>query len=385
MKKVITMVGTSIFENYLKKEEDMEFYTHMKEVRDKKSDEYEEEKDRIKIMKNKINKWIEKNPAQALEMCAEIKSIKKISEEVGDLLEVYFLTSDTILSNVSFELITENWEKFEGIKNFNFHPCEFSKAVIKGLQVKDKKKFLEGMKNLINKLSEISNYYWESIIINITAGYKATVPYLTILAQINKCPIYYIFEETDALIKIPNLPISLDWELFEKYWKKFEMLYQGKILKKNEIPYCFLKESSPLLEEVKINNHWFVSLNPLGEILYQKYQNQFFIFYTTEKVYKDIERQKGIQYILKNKFWNINKRNNKTENKNGHRVYDDGRNPFRIFYFEDEGKIYIYKTFEEHESDYEDYLRNQKFSEEFKKQFIENAKPYKVKKEENNV
>jgi len=90
-------------------------------------------------------------------------------------------------------------------------------AVIKGLQVKNRDEFVRtGMVNLLNRIFRISNDFWDNIIINITAGYKATIPYLTVLAQINKCPIYYIFEDTDALVKIPNIPLNIDWNIFNK-------------------------------------------------------------------------------------------------------------------------------------------------------------------------
>jgi len=384
MKKVIIMVGTSIFENYLKEKDDKELSNYIKDLKNRKSDEYKKEQEIIAAIKNKINNWVDSNYEKSpVELFSEIKSIKKISEEIKEELEIYFLTSDTILSNLVFELIKENWEKFEEIKNFKFYPSEFSEAVIKGLQVQNRKEFSEGMVNLINRVFSIANDCWANVIINITAGYKATIPYLTILAQVNRCPIYYIFEETDALIKISSIPVNIDWKLFEKYWEEFERLNSENTLEKNEISSNFLKECYSLLEEVRINNHWCISLNTLGKILYKKYKSQFFIFYSTKEAYENIEKQRGIKEILVNKFWNFKIRESKTENKNGHIVYDDGNNPFRIFYFEDNGKIYIYQTFE----DKEKYLRSleKPFSKYLKDQFIEKAKPYRIKKGGNNV
>ena len=43
--------------------------------------------------------------------------------------------------------------------------------------------------------------------------------------------------------------------------------------------------------------------------------------------------------------------------KNGHLVFDDGNNQNRIFYFEEDSNIYIYKVFTDH-SKYESYLNS---------------------------
>jgi hypothetical protein len=54
MKKVITMVGTSIFENYMKEKEDKTFSTYIDDVKDKNSDDYKNEKNRIDYIKGKL-------------------------------------------------------------------------------------------------------------------------------------------------------------------------------------------------------------------------------------------------------------------------------------------------------------------------------------------
>jgi hypothetical protein len=238
------------------------------------------------------------------------------------------------------------------------------------------------MTNLINEIYKIAGGYWGNVIINITGGYKATVPYLTILGQVNKCPIYYIFEDTDATIKIPYVPIDIKWDIFDKYWEDFGKIEHPNSLPKNTLNYSFIEDCKFLFEEEKINNETYISLNPLGEIFWRKYKSRFFMFYAPENVYEEIEKQGHIQEILSSKFFKYEIRKNKTETKNNHLVYDDGDNPYRIFYFEEEGKIYIYKTFESH-NEYEDYLTRFEFNENFKNQIKANSKLYK--KEVSNV
>jgi len=208
------------FDNYLQdNKNDSTFKNYERILSGKSAEEYESEKNRIKYLKSKLNKWIDENrESESINnLCAEIKSISKIYEELHEDLDLYFFASDTILSRIVFEIISENCQSFHIISNFKLSPNNSLDAVIKGLQVRNRDDFVRtGMVNLLNRIFRISNDFWDNMIINITAGYKVTIPYLTVLAQINKCPIYYIFEDTDALMKIPDIPLNIDWNVFSE-------------------------------------------------------------------------------------------------------------------------------------------------------------------------
>jgi len=371
MKKIINMVGTSLFENYLRINRDDNFESAYRFFKDNKieADELDKETHRKENIRKvfKTNYFINNSEASA-----EIKSLIKLKEELNEPLEIYLLYSDTALSRISAEIIHDSLSFYDLFKDcLSKHPHK-----IEGLQTDDREKFNKGMINLIATIDNISQGYWVNMIINITAGYKATIPYLTILAQINKCPLFYIFEETDALIKIPYIPIEINWQLFEKYWEFFDKIANPNFISKRELPHDFLSDCSNLLEEIKIDNVNYVALGPVGEMLWRKYKSKFFIFYAPEEVYEKIQGQSQVKRILINKFYKSDERQNKTEIKNEHYVYDDGNNPYRIFYFEKEEKIYIYKTFDKH-SEYEDYLRKVKIDENFKEQIRNQSKVYK--------
>lgn len=296
MKKIITMVGTSIFENYLEDEKnDSEFKNYMKDLKDKKLSEWKSEEDMVSQLKVKLNNWIKNSPEKELiNACAEIKSITKIYEEVRDEIGVYFLTSDTILSNLALEVITENWEKFKDISKFKNYPESSEKAVVGGLQVKDRNKFIqEGMVNLIKRIYDIVEDYWDNVIINITAGYKSTLPFLTILAQINRCPLYYIFEDTDALIKIPYVPLSINWKVFNEN-ESFFFDLEVEDIKELPTGLELRNEVESLVE--KADN--LVSLNPLGVTLWEKYKESFDIFKISDEVKRYYEEKKDRQSII---------------------------------------------------------------------------------------
>jgi hypothetical protein len=255
-------------------------------------------------------------------------------------------------------------------KNLNISVNYDNKNIIKDLQVSDYKRYKKGLIGLLNRLNEFAynGKYFENMVLNITGGFKGVIPYLTIYGQVNNIPLFYIFETTDALIQIPQIPISIDENIFEKDWEIFYTIEKEDVIEKSKLKPSFLKNYENLLE---IEDD-FVSFNPLGKILWDKYNIENFIFYSTNDIFKEIEKQKNICAILKEKFrFNYE---DKTEQKNNHFVYDDGNNPNRIFYFSENGHFYIYKTFENHDK-YEKYLNSKEMS---KEEFMKNATLFKI-------
>lgn len=368
MKKVITMVGTSIFENCLESGIDIkDYYEPLKKRRFK---ECKNEEERIKRLKKKIEDWFDRESNKE-DISAEIKSLVKLKQEIKEDFEIHLLHSDTILSYLAGEIIKE---KLRDINEFADIKEDSIKLInIDSLQVWDRGEFNKGMSNLISEIYQIAQEYWDNIIINITGGYKATIPYLTILAQINRCLIYYIFEDTDALIKIPNIPFSTEWYNLDnliKYEEKLKILEKGidnrddfEKIKNSE----FYKEFSFLIWEDDIDDQTIAALNPIGKIIYEKYKQKYFTFYCTKDTSIRIDSDERLKTIIIKQFSNEQTRRNKTEMKNGHSVYDAGDNPFRFFYTERDGNIYIYKAFNNHD-EYIRYLEKTPYSEDLLKQ-----------------
>ncbi len=377
MMKVVTMVGTSIFENFFENNDNSTVRNYYEDLKNKRENEYARNETKINNIKKEISKWIDKEKDK-FNISAEIKSLTKISEELKEDLEVYLLASDTVLSRLAGEILQEFIPKI-------VPKCEVKKLeIIKDLQIWDRKDFNKGMSNLISKIYEISDEYWDNVVINITGGYKATIPYLTILAQINNCPIYYIFEDTDALIKIPNIPFSkdwFDWEEIAKYNEEFLKLEKGIDSKDDYeklIRSEFYQKYSFL---IWTSEDTFAELNPIGKIIFEKYKTLYFVFYVTKEVEEKIDNDKNLNRLFKEKFWKKEIREEKTQIKNEHYVYDDGNNSLRVFYREVNGILYVYKVFNDHDK-YELYLKQQPFKKEILNQeFFEK----RIKKEVQNV
>jgi putative CRISPR-associated protein (TIGR02619 family) len=371
--KLVTTAGTSLITNIINTlrnrcnltEEEKKALENFSKIFKK---DYNEKNKLLKEYEE-LKNFVKQRITFDVKTSAEIKSIIAIQHSgkfKGYPLEIELIATDSLLSPLCSEILKDLIEKNTNLKvNFN------EKNIIKDLQVTDYKRYKVGLINLLNRLNQIGSNgkYFGDMALNVTGGFKGVIPYMTIFGQVNNIPIFYIFEFTDALIEIPQIPITLNEKLFDKYWSEFYKIEREGIIEKDKLDFKFLKETESLLEIEED----MVTFNPLGKILWDKYKRENFMFFTTEDIFNEINKQKNIKNILKTKF-QLNY-NNKSEIKNGHYVYDDGNNTYRIFYFIDGKDFYIYKTFENHDK-YEKYLneRNNFNKDEFKK----NAKIYKI-------
>jgi putative CRISPR-associated protein (TIGR02619 family) len=264
VKKVITTVGTSLFTNYNEKNKT----TLNAGIQNELYSEYVEWQDEIDEIKEKLIPFAKNDNS-----CAELTSIMKLKEKYGEI-EVYLIATDTIESVVVCEVLEEVLMEKDIEVKFD------DTNIIAGLQVDDYIKFKEGLLHLIQKLYQISEYYYENIVLNITGGYKAIIPYLTIFGQVNNTPLYYIFENSNELISIPQAPINVDWSLFQKYKNIVDALSEIPQIDRWEV---YKRENSieddfpDIIEFIEIDNKQHVTLNAIGEIFYEKFKNYIII------------------------------------------------------------------------------------------------------------
>lgn len=346
MKRVITTVGTSIFKNYNNNNDDI-YYEYIEKKRHR---EWDACKDRLNRIRKPVTDWACENR----DASAEIKSLIKLREMEKDDLEVFLLATDTVVSRFAAEIIKDVLAGNEGI-NVTFNE---NQDVISDLQVEDYGAFVKtGSHEFVRRIIDIAGGFFSDVVFNISGGYKGLIPFMTIMAQINNCDVVYIFEESEALIKIPKTPIKIDYELFDKYYQEIVLLDNAienyEAAKKANYQSFSELEQRGIVEILGTD----AFLSPIGRIFFENYKNQFFVFYCSDEVLEEIQVQNDIKRILTEKFSNEAIRKNKTETKQElqnlsakHTVYDDGDNNNRIYYFEEGGNIYIYKTFEDEEA-----------------------------------
>lgn len=374
--KIITTVGTSIFTN---KKENKAVRTAYKEIPENESaDGWEEQSEagNIKKLATATKHAWENNEDDS----AEIKSILAIARELKEDVEVYLLATDTLLSRLACELVGEwfakNYVEKEPAIDIKFNAQQ---DVIKGLQVENAPSFeKEGLVNLITRFYQLCGDYFGNVVINITGGYKAVIPYLTILGQVNKVPVKYIFEETDTLIEIPLLPLTIDNFLFEKYGKEFCLIETETSLRKQD-HYRFVEDAASCLD---VDVAGEATLNSLGFMLWEKYKSKYFFFYASDEVMTDIKNQPMIKKVISETFCEKPLRDFHIVCEGTHKtVFKQNHNVQRIYYFEDGNRVFIYKTFEDHDA-HERYINDKKtrFVEQFKQRVIKDSTLQKIEK-----
>ncbi|MFN4254817.1 MAG: hypothetical protein ACK4Q5_07415 [Saprospiraceae bacterium] len=201
--KIITTVGTSLITNagrsleHLDKEGFSTDYFKPDNSLYRDNDIGSEEK--------KLEESIEKKGDAA---CAELASLDKI--DPGKKAEVHLLCTETVTSYMCGRVLKAHFEK-KGRNVLLYH--------IEGLKIDKKTEFEEkGIPNLMAKIQNIvGDEKPNKCVLNISGGYKALIPVLTIMGQLYKIPLSYIYEDSKELISITQQGLGVDWAAIEQY------------------------------------------------------------------------------------------------------------------------------------------------------------------------
>jgi hypothetical protein len=151
------------------------------------------------------------------------------------------------------------------------------------LRVDNKEKFeKKGIKNLAEIIYDLSQR--QSVCFNITGGYKALIPYMTIIAQITQTKIYYLYQEDakssngNNLITIPQAPFDVNWSMFEKY-KNILLEMSGNIIEN----WSSWRYEKGLGEDFSLcvyhdEKDDTAMLNGIGDLFLRKYQEWSFVY-----------------------------------------------------------------------------------------------------------
>jgi len=376
MKFVMTPVGTSLFDNFQDASHSgVHLQADREQLQDVSADEWERYQGTVSLIldNRSLHQWIRGTEAAS----AETESAAKIADRIGEPVEVRLLSSDTVVSRLAATLIAEHAE-VEGVEAFRFRP-EYD--VITGLQVKDASTFeTTGLRGLVDRLDTliVDHHSAAHSSINITGGYKATLPYLSLMGQVYGVPMYYKFEGSDELLEIPKTPLDADWALIDRYESAFAALADTVTdVEGFYEQYPDLRRKAPgmIHEEEGV----LAGLSPLGSVLWNRYCRKREVYHAPEKVVETIREQPHIQRILATKFDALRQgaQSKKVKEEGSHTtVFKDGNNPYRIYFFRDDGEVYIYQTFEDHDA-HERYLTTP-FGEDDRQRIIERSNRHTV-------
>lgn len=208
MKTIITTVGTSLLDKL-----DL-----MPDVPDELKGKTFQQGDRNLVESIKAKVEIKYRKKQAETICAELQTIFKIQKENPDIV-VYLICTDTALSPICASYIQKILQE-KGIEAI-FE--ENDRHIVEGLAVEGKdasKSFSEkGFPNLMAIVKDIEESADANNrpILNISGGYKALIPVMTIMGQLYDMEVNYVYEDSEELIRLGSLPIEFDWGIVSEF------------------------------------------------------------------------------------------------------------------------------------------------------------------------
>ncbi len=279
MTVVITPVGTSLFTNG--SETNNQIQTGFGRIEDKPASEWDDNSRYINALKTHSETFIRDQKTSA---SAELQSTAVIRDKLKDNITVYLLASDTIASRLVAEILMDQINPPNSVLGdkvtATFNPDD---DVIRHLQVNNTVSFSrEGMPNLFQRIHYIKD--WEAggsqnLAINITGGYGATLPYLTIFAQLEGVPLYYNFKDEKELITIPRVPLTINSDLIESHAGVL-----AQIADHMDNPTCWRVFKSKNEQAVKELGAFIwedddlgAELSPMGNIFWNDYLKSHFI------------------------------------------------------------------------------------------------------------
>lgn len=310
-----------------------------------------------------LTRWFAGLPEREKEsLAAEFKcamAVARAPEFRGGTIHVQLLAPDTREGRMEAQVVSAmgKYRTEHSTLEFSFHP---ERDCIPALQVNRRQPFVfQGLPALVRRLNEIVDGSAEQVVINCTSGFRAVVPYLSAFALIRGLRVVYAFEEAAELLIIPAVPLVLDMNKVEGYLPYLESLENGlegsvEVWSQKK-PYAELAQSG-LLE----GDEDGVILSALGEILLARYRSEYVtVRVDKRKAHEFQSATPDILRVIAKKFADDAKRENKTETKGHHHVYDDGNNCYRIYYVRDtDGFPVIYQFFHSNHAEYERFLRN---------------------------
>ncbi len=218
-KLIITMCGTSaLFFEYSNWENGFNGKRWVKkenliarleqEANNGNSNEYNHQKEQsIKILTNNFGRYKINNCQGLNTLSAELASLLAMQKDskIGEIKkesnknkdEIILLHSDTAEGKLCAEINKELFGICFSEINSKIFP-------IKGLNTKKADDFVSiGLNELLSKIWEIKdNNNCADCYLNITGGYKGSIPVLSILAKEMKIPIVYLFENCNEIIRM---------------------------------------------------------------------------------------------------------------------------------------------------------------------------------------
>jgi putative CRISPR-associated protein (TIGR02619 family) len=200
---------------------------------------------------------------------AEVNSTQKlISKGKFSGEKIYLIVSDTLDGKMAGRLVKSILTKKVNIKSIEV-------KVVENLNTDREFDFAKkGLRNLVSVMGSIINKEGENnLAISPIGGLKAQIFMVGLIAQIFKIKAYYMYEGFDEIIELLPLPISLDWDFFNRNLEVISKIKRDGEVEKRDIESFFQAEGllRNITESVHVDGKDYISLSPLGEMAYMKF------------------------------------------------------------------------------------------------------------------
>jgi len=101
-------------------------------------------------------------------------------------------------------------------------------SVAKNLDYKEKTISHEGIRNFINEIIDIVIKYDRNVQIVATGGFKPEVAYATLIGFLFKVPVNYIYEHSEELVILPEVPIDFNMEELAEHYEEIKEILNAQ-------------------------------------------------------------------------------------------------------------------------------------------------------------
>ena len=262
---------------------------------------------------------------------ADFETVKRISAELNGLFTfykgfpvsediVFLLPTDTLIGRGTADIIKDYLTEKLSIQVFLLEQRD--------LQTRDYTLFHTALSELIGQLSVLHDSYSNNyqIIYNLTGGFKSVNAFLQTIAQFFADEVFYLFESSEQLMRIPKLPIQFSIkDVMERHIQVIRKMNIGLKITKNEI------KNIPEILMMEIDNDY--TLSTWGEAIWESIKKDLYI----QKLYDspDIKVQFSNSFLNSVRSLNLNAQKiyelNKKIDDLVKYVYSNGKyNPFSL-------------------------------------------------------
>ena len=202
-------------------------------------------------------------------LSAEVHSLVRLAPSPGD--EVHLLATDTPDGRVCARLV----EAFVA-QRMGLPAGDVQVRSIEGLQVDDGERFRRvGVVNYIQEVRRLGDERaWHGVVLNPTGGFKALIPYTTLLGMLFRARVSYIFDNGRELIDLPPLPIEFNLPLLRPRLEALEELEAKVELTEDRFWRGATQEQREALAAlVETTRRGWVTLSGLGLVALERLRN----------------------------------------------------------------------------------------------------------------